>query len=159
MVLIEDSIWGFMPQYILDTKTLALQDKHDIFFCELSFLCSCFDSSPRVKFHQACVLVAIIGYKIMIFCFVQGYACSLCFRYLATIGIDWSKQTHKPLSYLLCLFMCICVDTVHMVLGILFHPGIYMFHVLFDVWQPLESTDHATPLVVKLLCVSLTYVY
>ena len=46
-----------------------------------------------------------------------------------------------------------------MVLGILFHPGIYMFHVLFDVWQPLESTDHATPLVVKLLCVSLTYVY
>jgi hypothetical protein len=36
-----------------------------------------------------------------------------------------------------------------MVLGILFHPGIYMFHVLFDVWQLLESTDLATPLVVK----------
>jgi hypothetical protein len=32
MVLIEDSIWGFTPQYILDTKTLALEDKHDIFF-------------------------------------------------------------------------------------------------------------------------------
>ncbi|KAJ6998717.1 hypothetical protein NC653_014778 [Populus alba x Populus x berolinensis] len=74
----------------------------------MSFLCSCFDSSPGVKFHQACVLVAIIGYKIMIFCFVQGFACSLCFRCLATLeSTDLANtQAIKLSRVLIHVYLC-----------------------------------------------------